>query len=172
MMDFRSLRSGKVPVVTHSSVTNLLIFHKYLDQNAHYRASMRLPPLTNMDAAPAVRGDPATDFAFTAQADDEDLDDDDDDAVSQVDPGWSLSFGPLTEEELMVGHLVKERLIKLLDYPSLRNHLLKRKNLLQLLVSNQISLRLGLDGRDGKALTYSAIVGPSRGTLIHFSTPV
>jgi hypothetical protein len=129
--------SAKVPVVTHSSVTNLLIFHRYLDQNAHYRASMRMPPLPNADSGPsATTVDDALNLSIAAPADDDDVEDEDDDAISPVDPGWNLSFGPMTEEELMVGHVVKERLVKLLEYPSLKNHLLKRKSLLQLLVSD------------------------------------
>lgn len=127
--------SAKVPVVTHASVTNLLLFHRFLDQNPHYRASMRLPPLEpNQTAASETMA--ANEELAVPVVDDEDGDEDDDeDDLTRPTSDWELNFGPMSEEELMVGHVVKDRLLRLLDHPELRNHLLKRKNLLLLLVS-------------------------------------
>ena len=100
---------------------------------------MRLPPLSNLEAALGT-SEQALAPATATPADDEEADEEEDEAVSPVDPAWNLSFGPMSEEELMIGHLVKERLVKLLEYPSLKNHLLKRKNLLQLLVSDDMPM--------------------------------
>lgn len=47
---------------------------------------------------------------------------------------WGLTFSELNEEQLMNGFILRERLVKLLDHPSLTNHLLRAKNLLPLLV--------------------------------------
>jgi len=161
--------SAKVPVVTHSSVTNLLIFHRYLEQNAHYRASMRMRPLPGAGSGPSTAPVNQQADSSTLPVDDDDVEDEDDDNISPVDPGWDLSFGPMTEEELMVGHVVKERLIKLLDFPSLKNHLLKRKSLLQLLVSPKTECFHGSEHRDGKVCMFYDIVELWLVTSIPFS---
>lgn len=57
-----------------------------------------------------------------------------------------LAFRPMTEAELMTGHLVKERLIAMLDHPGLQNHLLKCKNLLALIVRIRVAFRADLQG--------------------------
>lgn len=72
-----------------------------------------------------------------ADGDDEDLDGDDPSGTGNGPTSageWGFEFGPLTDSDLMAGHVVKERLIKLLDHPALENHLLKRMNLIPLLV--------------------------------------
>lgn len=123
--------------MTHASVTNLLLFHRFLEQNAHYRASMRLPPLEPEQPA-AIEAAPAIEELTTPNlpGDDEEGDEDEEEDLTRPTSDWNLDFGPMSEEELMVGHVIKDRLLRLLDHPELRNHLLKRKNLLVLLVSH------------------------------------
>lgn len=62
--------------------------------------------------------------------------DDDEEAESTQQPegGWNLDFPPLKEDEIYAGHEVRLRLIRILDHPNLRNHLLKAANLLHLIV--------------------------------------
>ena len=92
---------------------------------------MKLPPLVPAEA-PTTAVDTGE---ACAEIDSEDENDQADDVVSGVSGDWGLNFALLTESALMAGHVVKERLIKLLDHSMLKNHLLKRKNLLPLLVS-------------------------------------
>ena len=115
----------------HAAVTNLLVFHKFLDQNDHYRAHSEGKQTSRPAIAPVA---PELD---SIDADDERADND-----TSVPAGpataheWGLSFPPLTETELMTGLVVKDRLLKLLEHPGLTNHLLRAKNLLPLLVSD------------------------------------
>lgn len=113
-----------MPAIIHGAVTNLLLFHRFLDQNETYRSMMKLPPLLKAEECNLPDDDAG-----------EAADDADDDAASGIGRAWDFDFPPLTEGELMAGHIVKERMIKILDHPSLVNHLLKNKNLLALIVS-------------------------------------
>lgn len=91
------------------------MFHRFAGENEAYRSFNYI-----RSALPVAQ-------------DDNDYVEGDNDADNVHD--WELSFGPMAESELMSGHLVKERLVKLLDHSMLKNHLLKSKNLLTLLVS-------------------------------------
>jgi hypothetical protein len=105
-------------------MTNLLVFHAFLDQNENYRA-------TKAGMAAAV---PEAQLGVTGSVEADEADD------PSIAPGpatasdWGLTFTELTEEQLMNGFIIRERLVKLLDHPSLTNHLLRAKNLLPLLV--------------------------------------
>jgi hypothetical protein len=102
--------SVKVPDTMYASNTNCLIYHPFILDNPNYRAHARLPPLSSeTDASLDV-----------TEGTEQDI--------------WGLSFTPLTENDLIAGHLVKERFIKVLDHPALTNHLLKNRNLLAVLV--------------------------------------
>lgn len=152
--------------MTHSSVTSLLLFHRFLDQNPHYRASMRLPPLEAEQPVTVERPLPTDEPATSALAgEEEEGDDDEDENLTRQTSDWNLNFTPMSEEELMVGHVVKDRLLRLLDHPELRNHLLKRKNLLLLLVSPTSEFEDRANRRDGKVPTCFVIVERLRGIL-------
>jgi hypothetical protein len=113
--------SFKLPMIQHGSTTHLLVFHKYLEQNASYRSMKQLPPL------PAVRP------RLNASNGDDDAEDDQTGNAQ----GLDIDRTPLTESDLMAGIIPKQRLIQILDHPGLTNHLLRDKNLLELLVGNR-----------------------------------
>jgi len=82
---------------------------------------------------------------------------------------WGLTFSELTEEQLMNGFILRERLLKLLDHPSLTNHLLRAKNLLPLLV--RLSLYFIWSHTDIKGLEVGCRTSPSSiGTKSHSCT--
>ncbi|KAI9634557.1 uncharacterized protein MKK02DRAFT_9015, partial [Dioszegia hungarica] len=121
---------AKVPAVLHGSITNLLVFHPFLELNENYRAIKKLGPLPGSAPAPAPTSDPAP------------AEDEDDPAIDD-NGGTGLTgfdFRPITEPELMNGHIVKERLLQLLDHPALQNHLLKARNLLAMIGWNHQTL--------------------------------
>lgn len=118
--------SHKVPTTLHAAITNLLVFHAFLDENPNYRATkygytnnnepeseeiVEAPAAADTEVESAIAAGPAT-------ASD-----------------WGLKFPDLTESDMMNDLVVGERLLKLLDHPSLSNHLLRAKNLLPLLAS-------------------------------------
>lgn len=115
--------SAKVPTIIHGALTNLLVFHSFLEQNENYKA-------TKSEATV----EPPTQPGVTGSVEAEEADD------PSIAPGpatasdWGLTFTDLNEEQLMNGFILRERLVKLLDHPSLTNHLLRAKNLLPLLV--------------------------------------
>ncbi|WVQ97216.1 hypothetical protein IAU59_004326 [Kwoniella sp. CBS 9459] len=117
---------AKVPAVLHASITNLLVFHRFLEQNANYRAIIGKPMSeipTGDGATPsmAIDGDGNPD---EEQAIDPDVDD-----LKTIEE-WGFNFSPLSESELMAGHVVKQRLLKMLDHPRLKSHLLRTIHLL------------------------------------------
>ena len=115
--------SVKLPMIQHGATTHLLVFHKYLELNPNYRSLKQLPPLpTKSRPAPKVA---------------KPTDDAEDD---QIGTGQNLDIdrSPLTEQELVDGAIVKERLVRILDHPGLTNHLLRDRNLLELLVSSEV----------------------------------
>lgn len=118
-------RSAKIPAIIHASITNMLVFHRFLSQNANYRS------LAYREAAPAPIDDNGPEDELA------EVDDDGSAAqeVSQAAHEWGLNFGPLNEADLSAGIIIKERLVQLLDHPLLENHLLRYKNVLLLIVS-------------------------------------
>lgn len=115
----------------HASMTNLFVFHRFLERNENYLSL-------------AGRNEPAPEVGLIdpgdglADEDDEGEDDALDPVVGSVPKSaneWGFEFSPLTEAQLMAGHLIRERLVKLLDHPSLQSHLLRVRNLLPILVS-------------------------------------
>lgn len=107
---------AKVPASLNGSSTSLLVYRRFLEQNPQYRAHQRLDDLD-------VKSE-AVDAEVASQAPSE----------AGVD-GQSLGFDfpPFSEAELAAGHIPKERLLKVLESPGLRNHLLGNHNLLQVL---------------------------------------
>ncbi|OCF33220.1 hypothetical protein I316_04961 [Kwoniella heveanensis BCC8398] len=117
---------AKVPAVLHASITNLLVFHRFLEQNANYRAIIGKTvsePNPDEDATPGVAPD-GEGNADEDQAIDPDVDD-----MKTIEE-WGFNFSPLSESELMAGHVVKQRLLKMLDHPRLKSHLLRTVQLL------------------------------------------
>jgi hypothetical protein len=116
--------SAKIPTVFHAATTNILLFHTFLKSNDNYKATK--------EGVLAIEAQTQLNAPLEA----EDVDD------PTIAPGpatasdWGLAFSELSEEQLMNGYILKERLFKLLDHPSLTNHLLRAKNLLPLLVSH------------------------------------
>ena len=140
--------SVKIPMIQHGATTHLLLFHKFFERNASYRAIKKLPPLT-------TKAKPKT----APKAGEADGDDGEDD---QTGSGQGLDFDrtPLTEHDLMTGTVIKERLIQILDHPGLTNHLLRDKNLLELLVGPVFGHTDNRDGtsrspRDTDALSFA-----------------
>jgi hypothetical protein len=139
--------STKVSTTLHAALTNLLVFHAFLDENPNYRATRygyenRTAPeieevgetaMAEQDGEIAAASGPAT-------ASD-----------------WGLQFPDLIESDMTDGSVIRERLTKLLDHPGLTNHLLRAKNLLPLLVSTQAMARwpctefIGVEKRDRSA---------------------
>lgn len=119
--------STKVSTTIHAALTNLLVFHAFLEENPNYRVMK---------------------YGYNHQAEPEDEQVDESvimgqDGDASATPGlatandWGLQFPPLTETDMMNGLVIRERLTKLLDHPGLSNHLLRAKNLLPLLVSDK-----------------------------------
>ncbi|WWC87968.1 uncharacterized protein L201_002870 [Kwoniella dendrophila CBS 6074] len=120
---------AKVPAVLHASITNLLIFHRFLDQNPNYQSLVGKP-------IKALGGEAEPE---SIEIDPEDEGDEQESGDEQVDPSLAdtqhmtdmvFDFSPLTEANLMSGHIVKQRLLTMLEHPGLQNHLLRTKNLL------------------------------------------
>lgn len=151
--------SAKVPAILHAAITNLLVFHKFLDQNLNYRAHIRADDQEQEEVAPVA---PELD---TIDADDERADNDHTVALGPSTAGeWGLNFAPLTEAQLMSGLTVNERMVKLLDHPGLTNHLLRAKNLLPLLVRGPLcpkGIQWLMWERDGLVITRCDIEGLS-----------
>jgi len=138
-------------------MTNLLVFHAFLDQNENHRATK-----AGMAAA-----EPQAQLGVTGSVEADEADD------PSIAPGpatasdWGLTFTELTEEQLMNGFIIRERLVKLLDHPSLTNHLLRAKNLLPLLVSLSTFLfwphteTIGLEVRCGTSASSICTQGHS-----------
>jgi hypothetical protein len=127
--------SAKVPTIIHAALTNLLVFHVFLDQNENYRSTKAGMAATELQPQLGVTGS-----VEVEEADD-----------PSIAPGpatasdWGLTFTDLTEEQLMNGFILRERLVQLLDHPSLTNHLLRAKNLLPLLVCYSSALFVNAD---------------------------
>ncbi|WVR05664.1 hypothetical protein IAU60_002686 [Kwoniella sp. DSM 27419] len=138
---------AKVPAVLHAAITNLLVFHRFLDKNPNYRALVGRPMTEAEMISPALRLPAELNAPM-------DIDDDSpEDLVTETaqDPsttdltsfaGWGFNFEPLSETELMAGHIVRARLLMVLDHPGLQNHLLRTMNLLSPLGwTGQVSMR-------------------------------
>lgn len=127
--------SVKVPYVRHSTVTNILLFHQFMNENHIYQAAIRESAASTL-TVPASAVDQSS-VVDEDEDEDDAMADDDEDAASTQQPedGWNLDFPLLRADEIYAGHEVRERLIRILDHPNLKNHLLKATNLLHLLVS-------------------------------------
>lgn len=147
-----------MPAVLHASITNLLVFHKFLERNVNYIAHTK-----SGNEEPQPDTAPIAPELDTIDADDEKADNDASVDLGPVTAGdWGLTFPTLTEAELMSGLVVQERVVKLLDHPGLTNHLLRARNLLPLLVSGaprHVEPMAHL-GRAGKAITSCVTVEP------------
>nr|XP_018264916.1 uncharacterized protein I303_03097 [Kwoniella dejecticola CBS 10117]OBR87074.1 hypothetical protein I303_03097 [Kwoniella dejecticola CBS 10117] len=111
---------AKVPAVLHASITNLLVFHLFLDQNPNYCALVGKPLQSANDDNDEGADEPESGDEYMDPA----LDD------GSKFANWGFDFPVLSEADLMAGHAVKQRLLRMLDHPKLQNHLLRTKNLL------------------------------------------
>lgn len=104
---------AKIPASLHGANTSVLVFRKFLEQNPNYKAHMR-----KSSQEPEAKEEK-------------------DDADEVVEDGevenLGFNFAPFSEMELMAGHIPRERLIRVLDHPGLKNHLLGNHHLLQVL---------------------------------------
>ncbi|WWC96759.1 hypothetical protein V866_003632 [Kwoniella sp. B9012] len=164
---------AKVPAVLHAAVTNLLVFHKFLDQNPNYRALIG-KPLNSLFEDSQAEENPDDGADEETEEDDNLIDPSLDDATKFND--WGFDFAPLTEAELMAGHAVKQRLLKMLDHPKLQNHLLRTKNLLptlgwrgQAVMRHRRAVKRHIDGLVLDGLVERLYIGESRISCIRLS---
>lgn len=105
----------KVPATYHGAVTNILIYHRFVDQNENFRNYDRQQK--------AILG-------IQSGQDGQLADPEESNPTSAGLTG--NEFPPLKEIELVTGHVVQERLVQLLDSPSLANHLLKMVHIVEI----------------------------------------
>ena len=108
-------------------MTNLFVFHRFLERNSNYQS---LKNLWEPQAADDVEEADATVHIAGDEVEQSD-------APQNVD-GFELNYSPMTEDDVLAGHLVKGRLLQLLDHPRLKNNLLKSRMLLPVLVGHAI----------------------------------
>lgn len=105
--------------------------YKFLHLNSAYLSLCRLNPELQDTLPPDVslshmtRDEDGDDFV-------NETDEEEDQSVNKL----RLGFAPLTETEVSSGHIIRERLLKTLDHPELKNHLLRQRGLLYALVSH------------------------------------
>jgi hypothetical protein len=137
-----------------------LVFHAFLDENPNYR-SLKY-------GYSAANAEPEKEDVEVAA-----VDSDGEVAVTSgpaTASDWGLQFPDLTESDMMNDLVIRERLAKLLDHPSLSNHLLRAKNLLPLLVSVSASpCRRVLTLRAGKPKLHFDIGEPHPGSYALWS---
>lgn len=113
-----------------NSIGSILVHYKFLHLNSAYLSLCRLNPELQ-DTLPL-------DVSLSHMARNEDNDDFVNEADEEEDQSVNklrLDFSPLTETEVSSGHIIRERLLKTLDHPELKNHLLRQRGLLYALVS-------------------------------------
>jgi hypothetical protein len=121
-------------MVMHASITNLVVYHSFLHQCPVWKSIHN-----QQDEAQGTAQ--AVDNADAHEADSDDGEEDGQAASTD----WGFNFGPISDHELRAGHVVKERLIRLLDHQDLENHLLRRANLIPLLVSSVLCTFIAID---------------------------
>lgn len=109
---------AKIPASLHGANTSILVFRKFLDQNPNYKAHMR-----KSSHEPEVKDEHKEEDGEAEPEPEED---------GEVE-NLGFNFTPFSEMELVAGHIPRERLIRVLDHPGLKNHLLGNHHLLQVL---------------------------------------
>ncbi|KAK8865706.1 hypothetical protein IAR55_000851 [Kwoniella newhampshirensis] len=118
----------KIPCVLHGAITNLLVYHRFLDQNPNYLSL--IGKTVPSDPAMQSNDDAAMDVDVGEEEENgDDVVDPNVDDLRSIDE-WGFNFGSLSEADLMAGHMVRHRLLNMLEHPMLKNHLLATKNLL------------------------------------------
>lgn len=113
-----------------NSIGSILVHYKFLHLNSAYLSLCRLNPELqdtlplDVSLSHMTRNEDNDDFVNEA-------DEEEDQSVNKL----RLGFSPLTETEVSSGHIIRERLLKTLDHPELKNHLLRQRGLLYALVS-------------------------------------
>jgi hypothetical protein len=115
---------AKIPASMHGSSTNVLVFRRFLEQNPHY-------------CAHRARDSGDDDLTLTTPVVPVAAGDDEDDSEEARTHGGAqnlgFNFSPFSELELAVGRIPKERIIRVLEHPGLKNHLLGNHHLLQVI---------------------------------------
>lgn len=114
-----------------NSIGSILVHYKFLHLNSAYLSLCRLNPELQDTLPP--------DVSLSHMTRNEDNDDFVNEAGEEEDQSVNklrLDFSPLTETEASSGHIIRERLLKTLDHPELKNHLLRQRGLLYALVSS------------------------------------
>ncbi|OWZ55564.1 hypothetical protein C368_02504 [Cryptococcus neoformans 125.91] len=108
-----------------NSIGSILVHYKFLHLNSAYLSLCRLNPELqdtlplDVSLSHMTRNEDNDDFVNEA-------DEEEDQSVNKL----RLDFSPLTETEVSSGHIIRERLLKTLDHPELKNHLLRQRGLL------------------------------------------
>nr|ODO02333.1 hypothetical protein L204_01066 [Cryptococcus depauperatus CBS 7855] len=111
----------QLDTTANGSLSGLLIHYKFLHLSPKYLSLCRLYPELQDTLPP--------DMAASLQSQEETVIDPTAEAELTIEQ-WGLGFSPLTEEDLSSLHVLKERLLKILEHPNLKNHLIKYKGLL------------------------------------------
>lgn len=132
-------------MVLHASITNLIVYHSFLQQCPVWRS---------------MNGQYVEPDEAALRPEDLDSGDDEEHGVMYT-HDWGFNFGPMNDVDLRAGHMIKERLKRMLDHPDLENHLLRRANLMPLLVSYSLFLygNANTDLRAGAVHTHLAREG-------------
>lgn len=129
--------------MVHATLTNLLIHHKFLAKNDEYQLlQRRIAGTISASAVPGASAGPSKSPPSTLA----DAMDDEDGPIIEEDSADGLegskqtslvdvTFPELSHDSALNVSVLRERLLILLDHPSLENHLLRTNNLLYILVS-------------------------------------
>lgn len=101
----------------HGSSTSVLVYRRFLEQNPHYRAHRA------RDSGEALTAPSTPHYSV----------DGDEDSSQRGAQDLGFNFSPFSELELVAGRIPKERLLRVLDSPGLKNHLLGNHHLLQVI---------------------------------------
>lgn len=120
--DLLNPHSHKYKTALNGTSTSYIVFHKYAEQYLKHGST-------------AKPNQPAIVEPAASRPIDNVGDDGEDESGPSIDqtPMADLAFGPLSERDVMVGRKIEDRLVQLLEHPSLENHLLKNRELLRLL---------------------------------------
>ncbi|OWZ70764.1 hypothetical protein AYX14_03820 [Cryptococcus neoformans] len=108
-----------------NSIGSILVHYKFLHLNSAYLSLCRLNPELQDTLPPDVSLS-----HMTRNEDNDDFVNESDEEEDQSVNKLRLDFSPLTETEVSSGHIIRERLLKTLDHPELKNHLLRQRGLL------------------------------------------
>jgi hypothetical protein len=115
---------AKIPASMHGSSTSVLVYRRFLEQNPHYLA---YKAHEKPDGSTTRTGTPAQGQGDVEEVETEDA------KTHGAAQDLGFNFMPFSELELVAGRIPKERLLRVLDHPGLKNHLLGNHHLLQVI---------------------------------------